>query len=199
MFSTTFSRDTFNQTPVVGILRGFSMEQIREIIPVYIESGFRTVEITMNSPNVEESIATLAKEYPDLNVGAGTVCNMADLKRALDAGSQFIVTPILDEEVVRYCVENKIPVFPGAYTPTEIYKAWALGANAVKIFPATQLGTRYIKDILGPLNTIKENIADFFKVGCVGVGMGGSLFDKNIILSGDKEALKKHFEAIKQG
>jgi len=208
MFSTTFSRDTFNQTPVVGILRGFSMEQIREIIPVYIESGFRTVEITMNSPNVEESIATLAKEYPDLNVGAGTVCNMADLKRALDAGSQFIVTPISDEEVVRYCVENKIPVFPGAYTPTEIYKAWSLGANAVKIFPATQLGTRYIKDILGPLNTIKllptggvnkENIADFFKVGCVGVGMGGSLFDKNIILSGDKEALKKHFEAIKQG
>jgi|GEM_PF-5061366 len=70
MFSTTFSWDTFNQTPVVGILRGFSMEQIREIIPVYIESGFRTVEITMNSPNVEESIATLAKEYPDLNVGA---------------------------------------------------------------------------------------------------------------------------------
>jgi len=133
---------------------------------------------------------------------------MADLKRALDAGSQFIVTPILDEEVVRYCVENKIPVFPGAYTPTEIYKAWSLGANAVKIFPATQLGTRYIKDILGPLNTIKllptggvnkENIADFFNVGCVGVGMGGSLFDKNIILSGDKEALKKHFEAIKQG
>ncbi|NJB84016.1 bifunctional 4-hydroxy-2-oxoglutarate aldolase/2-dehydro-3-deoxy-phosphogluconate aldolase [Wenyingzhuangia aestuarii] len=207
MSKSTFSWEKYNETPVVGIMRGFSMEQIKEIIPVYIDSGFYTVEITMNSENAEASIATLAKEYPTLNVGAGTVCNMDDLKRALDAGSQFIVTPVIDEDVISYCVAHKIPVFPGAYTPTEIYKAWSLGASAVKIFPATQLGTKYIKDILGPLNTIKllptggvdkNNIADFFKVGVVGCGMGGSLFDKNIIASGDKVALKVHFDAIKK-
>ncbi|MDO6803546.1 bifunctional 4-hydroxy-2-oxoglutarate aldolase/2-dehydro-3-deoxy-phosphogluconate aldolase [Wenyingzhuangia sp. 1_MG-2023] len=207
MSNSTFSWEQFNQTPVVGILRGFSMEQIREIMPVYIESGFFTIEITMNSPNAEASIHQLAKEYPNLNVGAGTVCNMDDLKKALDAGAQFIVTPVIDEAVITHCVKTGIPVFPGGYTPTEIHKAWSLGANAVKIFPATQLGTKYIKDILGPLNTIKllptggvskDNISDFFNVGCVGVGMGGSLFDKNIILSGDKIALKAHFDAIKQ-
>lgn len=204
---SNFSWEKYNQTPVVGIMRGFSMDQIREIIPVYIQSGFYTVEITMNSEGAEESIATLLKEYPELNVGAGTVCNMDDLKRALDAGSQFIVTPVIDENVIKHCVENNIPVFPGAYTPTEIYKAWSLGANAVKVFPATQLGIKYIKDVLGPLNTIKllptggvdkNNINDFFKIGVVGCGMGGSLFDKSIIASGDKKALGEHFDAIKK-
>ncbi len=205
---SNFSWEKYNQTPVVGIMRGFSMEQIREIIPTYIESGFYTVEITMNSEGAETSIATLLKEYPELNVGAGTVCNMDDLKRALDAGSQFIVTPVIDEEVIKHCVKNNIPVFPGAYTPTEIYKAWSLGANAVKVFPATQLGVKYIKDVLGPLNTIKllptggvdkNNINDFFNIGVVGCGMGSSLFDKKIIASGDKAALKEHFEIIKKG
>lgn len=206
MPNTSFSWEKYNKTPIVGILRGFTIEQIREIMPTYIDSGFYTVEITMNSPNVEESISKLAEEYPELNVGAGTVCNMTDLKKAIDAGSQFIVTPVIDEEVISYCVKNNIPVFPGAYTPTEIYKAWSLGANAVKIFPATQLGTQFIKDVSGPLNTIKllptggiskDNITDFFKVGAVGVGMGGSLFDKNLIASGDNEALKAHFTQIK--
>lgn len=171
MSKQTFSWEKFNKTPVVGILRGFSIAEISEIIPVYLKAQFYTVEITMNSPNAEGSIRNLRTNFPEMNVGAGTVCNMSDLKKALKAGSQFIVTPIIDEEVISYCVKNNIPVFPGAYTPTEIYKAWSLGANAVKIFPATQLGVRYIKDILGPLNTIKllptggvskNNISSFF-------------------------------------
>jgi len=207
MFNGTFSWERFKKAPVVGILRGFSIAQIEEVIPTYIESGFGTVEITMNSPNAEKSIQALVKTYPNLNVGAGTVCNKKDLKNALDAGAQFIVTPILDDEVVKFCVDNKVPVFPGAYTPTEIYKAWSLGANAVKIFPATQLGPKYIKDILGPLNILKllptggvnkNNISDFFEAGSIGVGMGGSLFDRDLILSGNKVALKKHFDTIKQ-
>ncbi len=206
MNNQVFSWDKFNANPVVGILRGFSIATVLEIIPVYLKSGFYTVEVTMNSPNVEETIAAIVKEFPEMNVGAGTVCNMNDLKRALKAGSQFIVTPILDEEVIKYCVDNGIPVFPGAYTPSEIYKAWSLGANAVKIFPATQLGIKYIKDISGPLNEIKvlptggvskDNIGEFFKIGCVGVGMGGSLFDKTLINSGNLEALATHFEAVK--
>jgi 2-dehydro-3-deoxyphosphogluconate aldolase/(4S)-4-hydroxy-2-oxoglutarate aldolase len=203
----SFSWEKFNETPVVGILRGFSNAEILEIIPIYNNSGFHTVEITMNSPNAEESIRNLRTQFPEMNVGAGTVCNMNDLKNALDAGSQFIVTPIIDEEVISFCVENKIPVFPGAYTPTEIYKAWSLGANAVKIFPATQLGVRYIKDILGPLNKIKllptggiskDNIASFFEVGCVGAGMGGSLFDSKLIKAKDYKALACHFDEIKK-
>ncbi|WP_010136715.1 bifunctional 4-hydroxy-2-oxoglutarate aldolase/2-dehydro-3-deoxy-phosphogluconate aldolase [Ochrovirga pacifica] len=206
MSNSTFSWEKYNQTPVVGIMRGLTIDQIKEIIPTYIEAGFYTVEITMNSPKVEESISKLSTEYPELNVGAGTVCNMDDLQKALNAGAQFIVTPIIDEDVIKHCVTHSIPVFPGAYSPTEIYKAWSLGANAVKIFPATQLGTQYLKDVSGPLNTIKllptggvskNNIADFFKVGAVGVGMGSSLFDKKLIATGNMQALKQHFISIK--
>ncbi|WP_282080354.1 bifunctional 4-hydroxy-2-oxoglutarate aldolase/2-dehydro-3-deoxy-phosphogluconate aldolase [Aquimarina algiphila] len=206
MYNQTFSWKKFNENPIVGIVRGMNTPKVLDIIPTYLDSGFFTLEITMNSPNVLETIKTIADSFPELNLGAGTVCNMDDLKKALDVGSQFIVTPIIDERVIKHCVANKIPIFPGGYTPTEIYKAWNLGADAVKIFPATQLGLQFIKDIQGPLSEIKllptggvskDNIDDFFQLGCVGVGMGSSLFDKQIIEKGDKKELEKHFNQIK--
>ncbi len=206
MADRLFSWEKFYKNPIVGILRGLTTEQVFEIIPIYLKSGFFTVEITMNSPEVSHTIAKLVKDFPTLNVGAGTVCNMQDLEVALKAGSQFIVTPIIDEELIKYCVTNNIPVFPGGYTPTEIYKAWSLGASAVKIFPATQLGVQFVKDVSAPLNEIKllptggvshKNIKSFFDAGVVGVGMGSSLFDKKLIAAKNFENLGKHFEKIR--
>ena len=206
MQNKIFSWDKHNQNPIVGILRGLNTEEVLKLIPSYIKSGFYTIEITMNSPEVARTIATLAKEYPELNVGAGTVCTMQDLTKALEAGSQFIVTPIIDEEVIKHCVANKIPIFPGAYTPSEIYKAWSLGASAVKVFPATQLGIQYIKDVLAPLNEIKllptggvsvDNIKSFFQAGAVGAGMASSLFDKKMLREGNYEGLEEHFAKMK--
>ena len=206
MNNTTFSWELYNKAPIVGIVRGLSTETVKKIADAYLEAGLHTIEITMNTEGAAEIISYLRTNFSNLNVGAGTVCNMEDLNKALIAGSQFIVTPVIDEEVIKTCVAKGIPVFPGAYTPTEIYKAWSLGASAVKIFPATQLGTQYIKDILGPLNTIKvlptggvskANIQSFFEVGAVGVGMGSSLLDKKCIQEEDFEGLTKHFISIK--
>ena len=203
---TVFSWERYHTTPVVGIVRGLGIDTVRQIVEAYIAAKFYTIEITMNTPNVAEIIAALRLNYPDLNVGAGTVCNMADLDKAIAAGAQFIVTPIIDEEVIKKCVATQIPIFPGAYTPSEIYRAWSLGASAVKVFPATQLGPKYIKDVLAPLNQIKlmptggvskENIKSFFEAGVVGAGMGSSLFDKQMIKSNDFEALQNHFTAIR--
>lgn len=203
--STNYNEYLFKKMPVVGILRNVSIEVIEEILPYYKKAGFTTLEITMNSENAENTIAHLSKNQKDLNIGAGTVCNMDDLMRAINAGASFIVTPILDVEVMKYCTKNKIPVFPGTFTPLEIYNAAKLGATAVKIFPATQLGPGYIKDVLAPLNNIKllptggvsiENIEDFFNAGAIGVGMGGSLFDKEMIASRDFKGLYAHFKAI---
>lgn len=201
-----FSWNLYDQAPVVGIIRGLDYDTIRKITEVYIEAGFFTLEITMNTSGAAETIAALIEEFPDLNVGAGTVCNLTDLNNALSAGSKFIVTPIIDEDVIKSSVNQGIPIFPGAYTPSEIYKAWSWGASAVKLFPATQLGVQYIKDVLAPLNQIKllptggvslQNIQTFFEAGAVGVGMGSSLFDKKMIQAGDFEGLKSHFVAIK--
>ena len=150
-----FSWDRFYRVPIVGIIRGLSSTQVKEILPVYIASGLTTIEITMNTAAAEEIIQYARKSYPQLNVGAGTVCTEKDLKKAFDAGAQFIVTPIIDKKVIRSCVKKKAPVFPGAFTPTEIYPAWSLGASMVKIYPAKTLGPGYIKDVKAPLDQIK--------------------------------------------
>jgi len=206
MTNTSFSWKLYNKAPIIGIVRGIPIGTIKKIAKAYLEAGLHTIEITMNTTDATDIIATLRNEFPNLNVGAGTVCTMTDLNKALSAGSQFIVTPIIDEEVIKTCVANDTPVFPGAFTPSEIYRAWALGASAVKVFPATQLGTQYIKDVLAPLNGIKliptggvskDNIKAFFEVGAVGVGMGSSLLDKKCIQEDDFKGLKAHFSAIK--
>jgi 2-dehydro-3-deoxyphosphogluconate aldolase/(4S)-4-hydroxy-2-oxoglutarate aldolase len=109
--------------------------------------------------------------------------------------------------VISTCVEKGVPIFPGGYTPTEIYQAWSLGASAVKVFPASQLGVKYIKDLSGPLPQIKlvptggvsiENIGSFFAAGVSGVGMGSSLLDKKLIAAEDYDGLQLHFQAIRR-
>lgn len=201
----SFSWERFNQAPIVGIIRGLPTDVVLNISEAYQQAGLSTLEVTMNTKGVLEMIPLLRKEFPDLNIGAGTVCSPSDLEAALNAGAQFIVTPILEEEVIKKAVEQEVPIFPGAYTPSEIYRAWSLGASAVKVFPATQLGPKYINDVLAPLNNIKllptggvsmDNIFDFFTAGAVGVGMGSSLLNKELIKAGDFEGLRAHFKKI---
>lgn len=204
--STAFSWSNFYKTPVVGIVRGLEIDMVKKIAFAYEEASFFTIEITMNTPDVARIIRELRVDFPKLNVGAGTVCDLEELEVAIDAGAQFIVTPIIDAAVIEKCVTSNIPVFPGAYTPTEIYKAWSLGASAVKVFPATQLGPQYMKDVLAPLNDIKlvptggvslDNINSFFSAGVVGVGMGSSLIDKSMLSSNDFNGLKNHFDDVR--
>lgn len=187
----------------MGIMRNISSEDIQPIAAQYLAAGLATLEVTFNSPNVEAQIATLVSEYgSQLNIGAGTVCSMEELERALDVGAQFIVTPILNPSVVKTCVEANIPIFPGAFSPTEIYEAWTLGADMVKVFPADALGPDYIKNVKGPLDNIKvlatggidiTNIESYRAVGVQGFGMGSELFNKDLIRLKDWEGLKNHF------
>lgn len=207
MDTSTFSWDVFNATPIVAILRGQPLATCLQIAEVLKAAGYGTLEVTMNTPDVAGIITAISDKFPELNVGAGTVCTSEELDVALAAGASFIVTPIINEAVIKSCVDRDIPIFPGAYTPTEIYQAWSLGASAVKVFPASQLGVRYIKDLSGPLPQIKlvptggvsiDNIAEFFAAGVSGVGMGSSLLDKKMIAAGDFSGLQAHFQAIKE-
>lgn len=206
MSEEKFSWQKFHKTPIIGILRGVPLDVIEDIVPIYLESGFYTLEITINSPDVYGTIENLARKHPELNVGAGTVSREEELIRAHNAGAQFIVMPVLNDDVIAMCVRNRIPVFPGAYTPTEINLAWQLGADAVKVFPASQLGPGYIREVLAPLSDIRllptggvsaENIRSYFEAGAVGVGMGSALLDKKLIEQKDWNALKAHFLHIK--
>lgn len=203
MNSAAFSWEKFTKVPVVGIVRGLTFDEIKEILPLYVSSGLTTIEITMNTRSAADIISYAVDRFSgQLNVGAGTVCNQGDLDAALAAGSQFIVTPIISAEVIKSCVNAGIPVFPGAYTPTEIYNAWQLGAAMVKVYPATSLGADYIKDVKAPLNQIKlmptggvnkHNLGDFKKAGADGYGIGSQLFDKKLIAAKDWNGLESHF------
>src|SRR6185312_16427567 len=199
--SHKFSWDLFNQVPIVGIMRNISLQHAESIAPIYYQSGLTTLEVTMNSAGAEEIIAALVSRYGDkLNIGAGTVCTMDELERALNAGARFIVSPIVNEEVISTCVAQNVPVFPGAFTPSEIYKAWGLGATMVKVFPATTLGPGYIREVLGPLSHISlvptgginlENFTAYLAAGAKAVGIGSHLFPKSILASEDWDKLRE--------
>ena len=207
-----FSWERFHAAPIVGIIRNVPLEPIQRIAELYAAGGLTTLEITLNTPGAADVIHQLKSSVGnDLNIGAGTVCSVEELDIALNAGASFIVTPIINEEVINKCVSNGIPIFPGAFTPSEIYKAWSLGAEMIKIFPATKLGADYIREVLAPLNQVKlmptggvsfENCESFFKAGAVGVGMGSNLFPKDLIAAGDWDALaaiyKKYADMIRR-
>ena len=200
-----FKADKFDEMPVIGILRNVPLPDIEAILPFYIKAGFTNLEVTMNSNGAEETIRHLSENYPSLNIGAGTVCDKNDLKRAVKAGASFVVTPVVDEKVIKKCVKWGIPIFPGAFSPLEIYSASKYGATGVKVFPANHLGPSYIKDVLAPFQHLKlyptggvnlENISAYFKAGAKGLGMGGTLFLASLLETKDYENLGLHFEKV---
>ncbi|MEO6316712.1 MAG: bifunctional 4-hydroxy-2-oxoglutarate aldolase/2-dehydro-3-deoxy-phosphogluconate aldolase [Chitinophagaceae bacterium] len=203
MSNKKFSWDRFYRLPVIGIVRGLTMDEIKNVLPVYAEAGLTTIEITMNTAGAGEMIAYIRKKYPALNTGAGTVCTEKDLSAAKDAGAQFVVTPVVSKKVIASCVKLRLPVFPGALTPTEIYQAWSLGASMVKIYPAKTMGAGYIRDIKAPLNKVKllptggiglEDIAAYREAGADGFGIGSPLFLKSLIAAKNWEGLMAHFK-----
>ena len=204
--NNSFSWEAFLKIPVVGILRNVALDKTEILSGHYLDAGLTTLEITMNSEGATEIISSLNVRYGgQLNIGAGTVCTLKDLDKALKAGASFIVTPITDKRIIKECVANKIPVFAGAYSPTEIYKAWKFGASMVKVFPAGTLGPGYIKEILAPLNEIKllptggvtiHNFSDFLKAGAHGLGMGSHLLPKDLIETNQWEALRNHLSGF---
>src|SRR6516225_5248313 len=141
----SFSADLFQELPVVGILRGLPAHSIRPIVEAAREGGLRNLEITMNTPGAAEQIrAACEMAGGSVNVGAGTVTDLRLLEEALAAGASFIVTPTILPALIQSCVQRGIPVLPGAFSPTEIQRAWNLGATMVKVFPADIPGPEYI-------------------------------------------------------
>ncbi len=177
----------------IGIARGISE---RDIIPAFeaaLNGGFIHLEVTMNTEN---ALALIRKASIELKgraiIGAGTVTSMEELKSAIDAGARFIVSPIVRKEIIYHCKQNKIPIHPGAFTPTEVFEAWEAGADMVKVFPISCAGgPAYVKELKGPFPHIKilacggvtpENISEYTKSGVDGIAIGTHLFNKEWII-----------------
>ena len=173
--------------------------------------GIPIVEITMTVPGAIGVIAELARNMPDLIVGAGTVLNAETARRCMDAGAQFLVSPGLDVETVRLAVRENVVMAAGALTPGELMAACNAGADFVKIFPCAQVGgAAYIKALKGPFPDVPliptggvnlDTIPNFIAAGAAAVGVGGELIDRNATQSRDAaiiENLARRFvEAVR--
>lgn len=203
--------EKFKRLPILGILRGIDIESVEPLVEASISAGLKTIEITMNTRGaamlIEKAVAIGGKR---LTVGAGTVLGVKSLEIAFDAGATFIVTPVLVEDVMKYCVKNKIPVFPGALSVQEIYNAWNAGATMVKVFPSGSFGPKYFKEIKGPFNDIEllacggvtpENMKEYFSSGASAVAFGEGVFKKEWLADKDfksiGEAVKRYVDVLK--
>lgn len=191
----------FNDLPVFGIIRGIELDDVLPLTEAVIAAGLKSVEITMNTREADVLIKKMVEVAGNrLTVGAGTVLSVDDLKRAMDSGATFCVSPVLINDLVDYCVKKSIPVFPGAFTPQEVYDAYLRGATMVKVFPAKFFGPAYIRELKGPLDKIKllacggvtpDTVGDYFSCGASAVAFGASIFRNEWIRSRDFSSLRE--------
>lgn len=193
---------------VTIIMRGYTYEQIKNVLQLLVDTDRTDVyglEITLNSPNVFETLEKITKEFGDkCLIGAGTVLNLADAKKSVQAGAKFILSPIkLTKEVLEYCKENKIISVPAAMTPTEVFELHSNGADIIKVFPARTVGAAFFNDIQAPLGKMKlmavggvsaSNTNQYLTSGASYVGIGSGIFEHEDILAGNK---KNMFNSIK--
>jgi 2-dehydro-3-deoxyphosphogluconate aldolase/(4S)-4-hydroxy-2-oxoglutarate aldolase len=186
---------------VVAIIRADSSEQLLDASRALIDGGVSGIEITMTTPNALKVLADLRREFGDRVLpGMGTVLDVKTAEAALQAGAQFIVTPVLKPDVISCCNDAGVPVFAGSYTPTEAQTAYELGADFIKIFPADGLGPKYISALRGPLPHLKiiptggvdvTTAGEFIKAGCVAVAAGSTLVSREILKHRDWKKLSE--------
>lgn len=197
---------------IVAIVRANTSEGLLRVVEAIEKGGVRAIEVTMTTPKAIETIAAVTEKYQgDVLVGVGTVLDDATARLAILAGAKFVVAPNLNEEVVRMARRYSRIVMPGAFTPTEIVRAWDAGADVVKVFPTSSVGPDYIKDLKGPLPHISmlptggvtvENAGAFIKAGACAVAVGGNLASAKAISEGRYEEITQNaarfVEAVKK-
>lgn len=176
---------------IIAVVRAEKQEQVLPLSEALLAGGVIAIEITMTTPNAIEAIREAAAKLGDRAlIGVGTVLDVDTCKRAIEAGAQFVVTPIMRPAIAEAAHALNKPVMLGAYTPTEAQLAYEAGADFIKIFPAEGLGTNYIKSLRAPLPHLNivptggvdlHNVGDFLKAGCAALGVGSSLVPKKLL------------------
>jgi len=172
--------------PLVAILRGLKPEEALEVGQAILNAGFHILEVPLNSPDPLRSIQILAEAFPNALVGAGTVTTAQQVRDIKAAGGQLIISPHLDDNVVCEAVNLGLISMPGVATPTEAFRAIALGAHGLKLFPAEMISPSVVKSMravlpghvrLIPVGGIgARNMADYRQCGASGFGIGSALY-----------------------
>ena len=195
---------------VVAIIRANSSSELIEVAAAIKEGGVDLIEVTMTTPNALSVVSDVAARYGDeVLVGIGSVLDTETARAAMLAGAEFIVSPVTKPDVIEICNRYSKVVMPGAFTPTEILRAWEAGADYVKVFPSSGVGPGYIKDVKAPLPHIPlvptgginvSNAGEFIKAGATALGVGGALVNSKVIAEGQfdllTETARKLVEAV---
>jgi 2-dehydro-3-deoxyphosphogluconate aldolase / (4S)-4-hydroxy-2-oxoglutarate aldolase len=169
---------------VIAVLRSREAKGLAQVARALHDGGVRTLEITLTTPGAVAGIAELAHGGEGMLVGAGTVLDAAAARSVVDAGARFVVSPVLEPEVMRVCRDHNVPCIPGAFTPTEILQAWRAGAALVKLFPAAAVGPGFVRDLLAPLPFLRivpsggvtlDSVGDWIRAGVAAVSLGSAL------------------------
>ena len=190
---------------VIAIVRGQAPEVMKELAGAMLEGGVDLIEVTFPQSNPDgwkdtaQSIRLLNSAFEGrIMAGAGTVLNEEQLHMACDAGARYIITPNTDEKLIAEIRRLGLVALPGALTPSEIVKAYNAGADAVKVFPVDSFGPAYIKAVKAPLSHIplmavggvtEKNAAEYLRAGCMGIGVGGNLVNREWIANGEFEKI----------
>ncbi|MCA5922137.1 bifunctional 4-hydroxy-2-oxoglutarate aldolase/2-dehydro-3-deoxy-phosphogluconate aldolase [Curtobacterium oceanosedimentum] len=192
--------------PAVAILRGGTGAHVHDVVDTLVGCGVTAIEITTNTPGWRDGIERAVSRHGSaVSVGVGTVLDVRQIDEAAAAGASFAVSPHLDPDLAERAHERGLGWYPGAATPTEIVRAWRLGARAVKLFPAAQLGgPAFLRQVLAPLDFVDvvptggigvDDAADYLAAGAVAVGLGSPLIG-DALSSGDLDALRSRAERL---
>lgn len=201
--------DRFNfENKLMGVLRGYDFEETLFAITSAYKAGMDVFEVALRYGKETQDLITISalkKTLPDnIILGAGTVLGVDLLDKAVHAGADFIVSPVTEPAVITKCLGYGIPCIPGACTPTEIYNAYKFGATLVKLFPANELGPKYLKSVKQPMPQIPiiamggitpQNIAQFSNAGAAAFGISSGIFRKEEIKARNESAIINRIKA----
>jgi 2-dehydro-3-deoxyphosphogluconate aldolase / (4S)-4-hydroxy-2-oxoglutarate aldolase len=169
---------------LAAVLRIPRAELAEPVVAALVSGGIEIVELTFTTPGVEAALAHVRKRHPDLLLGAGTIRDEGQARRAAAAGADFLVMPHLDARLLESCLASGLPTLPGVLTPSEVARALAEGAQLLKLFPAGSAGPAHLKALRGPFPDIRvvptggiglEDMPAWIEAGALAVGVGGEL------------------------
>lgn len=202
--------DTLNiilKEKVVAIIRLDAQDSMMAVVDALAEGGANVLELTMGTPGVLDFVVTLARERPELTVGVGTVLDATTARMAIQAGAQFLVTPVAKTEIIYTAHRYDIPVLMGAFSPTEILSCFEAGADIIKVFPADVVGMAFIKAVRAPMPQLRlmptggvtvDNAAEWIAAGACALGVGSALVSNQLVKNRDFVKITENARRIRK-
>jgi len=194
--------DKFAEHRACAVLRTATSEACPKAMQAAIDGGFKICEFTLTTPDCLEHLADFRAKYDgDVMVGCGTILTTDDAAAAIDAGSEFIITPVMLPDVIEWCKERNIVCVPGCQTPTELVNAYRHGAPLQKLFPGVAGGPMWVKAVssalpflaINPTSGVDlDNAGDFIRNGAASVGLVAPLFDQEAIAQGNFDKIAEN-------